>query len=118
MHAMFIHRTNRKTPATGDDSFKAMRRHVLATSARLPVPAKVAPAAAPAVPKLAENADVVYGARAIAGYLFGDCSVRARRRVFCLAAHYKERDERAGFFKLKGALCLSKKQWLAFHGLA
>jgi hypothetical protein len=38
-------------------------------------------------------------------------------RVFNLWAHYRDRKEQAGFFKLKGALCLSISQWLKFHGL-
>jgi hypothetical protein len=61
--------------------------------------------------------DILYGARAIAGYLFADDSNRARRRVFNLWTFHRDREEQAGFFKLKGALCLSKSQWLAFHGL-
>ena len=42
---------------------------------------------------------------------------RARRRVYNLWNHYRDREENAGFFKLKGALCLSMSLWLAFHGL-
>jgi hypothetical protein len=61
--------------------------------------------------------DVIYGAKAIARYLFDDDSNRSRRRVFNLWNHYRDRNERAGFFKLKGALCLSKSQWTAFHRL-
>jgi hypothetical protein len=61
--------------------------------------------------------DVIFGAKAIAFFIFGDDSNRSRRRVFNLWAHYSARKERAGFFKLKGALCLSKKQWREFHGL-
>ena len=62
--------------------------------------------------------DIVYGARAIARYLFEDDSNRARRRVFNLWNHFRDRKERVGFFKLKGALCLSKSEWQAFqdHG--
>jgi hypothetical protein len=62
--------------------------------------------------------DIIYGARAIAQYLFNDASTRTRRRVFNLWTHYRDRKESAGFFKLKGALCLSKRQWQDFHGLA
>lgn len=65
----------------------------------------------------ASPGDVIYGARAIARFLFDDDGNTARRRVFNLWAHYRDREEAAGFFKLKGALCLSKTQWLAFHGL-
>jgi hypothetical protein len=36
--------------------------------------------------------------------------------VFNLWAHYRDRQEPTGLFKLKGALCLSKSQWLKFHG--
>jgi hypothetical protein len=61
--------------------------------------------------------DVIYGAKAIARFIFGEDGNRARRRVFNLWTHYRDRQERAGFFKLKGALCLSKAQWRAFHGL-
>ena len=70
------------------------------------------PAAATATP-----GDIIYGAKAIAGYIFGESDNRSRRRVFNLWNHYRDRNERAGFFKLKGALCLSKSQWQAFHGL-
>jgi len=61
--------------------------------------------------------DIIYGARAIARFLFGEDDNKARRRVFNLWAHYRSRRERAGFFKLKGALCLSKTLWRTFHGL-
>lgn len=61
--------------------------------------------------------DIIYGAKAIAWFLFADDGARARRRVFNLWAHYRARKEKAGFFKLKGALCLSKTLWRRFHGL-
>jgi hypothetical protein len=61
--------------------------------------------------------DIIYGARAIARFIFAEDNNRARRRVFNLWTHYRDRQERAGFFKLKGALCLSKSQWREFHGL-
>ncbi|EJW10833.1 hypothetical protein A33M_3994 [Rhodovulum sp. PH10] len=61
--------------------------------------------------------DIIYGARAIALFIFGDGGNRARRRVFNLWAHYRDRKEHAGFFKLNGAVCLSKSQWRGFHGL-
>jgi hypothetical protein len=63
------------------------------------------------------EADIVYGARAIAKFLFGDASNTARRRVFNLWTFHRLRKERAGFFKMKGGLCLSKSQWRAFNGL-
>jgi hypothetical protein len=61
--------------------------------------------------------DIIYGAKAIARYIFGEDGSRARRRVFNLWTHYRDREEKAGFFKLKGALCLSVLQWKKFHGL-
>ncbi|MEA2992802.1 MAG: hypothetical protein QOD40_1722 [Alphaproteobacteria bacterium] len=61
--------------------------------------------------------DIIYGARAIAEFLFDDGSDTARRRVFGQWAFHHARKERAGFFKMKGALCLSKSQWRKFHGL-
>jgi hypothetical protein len=63
------------------------------------------------------EADIVYGARAIAKFIFGDASNTARRRVFNLWTFHRLRKERAGFFKMKGGLCLSKSQWRAFNGL-
>jgi hypothetical protein len=66
----------------------------------------------------AEEGDILYGAKAIARYIFGDDSNRSRRRVFNLWAHYQHSKQRTGFLKLKGALCLSKSQWRAFHGLS
>lgn len=60
------------------------------------------------------NGDVLYGARAIAAYIFGADDNRTRRRVFNLWSHYRDRKEKSGLFKLKGALCLSKSQWRAF----
>lgn len=59
--------------------------------------------------------DTVYGAAAIATFLFdGDNGKKARRRVYNLWAFYRDRHERAGFFKLKGGLCLSISKWQAF----
>jgi hypothetical protein len=65
------------------------------------------------------SGDIIYGGRAIADFIFPEEPKRdrARRRVFNLAAYHFARKEKAGFFKLKGALCLSKKQWRRFHGL-
>jgi hypothetical protein len=57
--------------------------------------------------------DIIYGAIAIASYLFGEANKTTRRRVYSLWTHY---GETAGFFKLKGALCLSKSRWARFHG--
>jgi hypothetical protein len=102
-----------------------MRRHN-ERSSRTP-PALVAkgpapPAAAGPVPAALSSSkdiegDIVYGARAIAKFIFSDASNTARRRVFNLWAFHQAREERAGFFKMKGGLCLSKSQWRAFHGL-
>lgn len=68
-----------------------------------------------------EPGDIIYGAESIAWFIFDDCDAvgptRARRRVYHLWNHYRDRKERAGFFKLKGTLCLSKSQWRRFHGL-
>lgn len=81
----------------------------------------IRPVVSPSIPQASaggnDGGDVIYGARGIAVFLFGDASNRARRRVFHLWSYYRDRKEKAGFFKLKGALCLSKAQWKAFHGL-
>ena len=61
--------------------------------------------------------DIVYGARAIARFMFEEDGDRARRRVFNIWTHHRDRRENAGFFKMKGALCLSKRRWRDFHGL-
>jgi hypothetical protein len=81
---------------------------------RVPPGAQGAAAASPPAPPAG---DIIYGAKAIARFLFDDDSNRSRRRVFNLWSHYRDRKEQAGFFKLKGALCLSKSKWMAFHGL-
>ena len=60
--------------------------------------------------------DILYGAKAIARHLFGADGRREQRRVFNLWSHYQYRKERVGFFKLKGAVCLSKSQWRKFQG--
>lgn len=80
-------------------------------------PAGLAPASTAPVAPTAPHGDIIYGAKAIARFLFDDDGNRSRRRVFNLWSHYRDRKEQAGFFKLKGALCLSKSKWLAFHGL-
>lgn len=66
-----------------------------------------------------EGGDILYGAKAVADYLFPrePNRDRARRRVYTLADYYIKRGEPAGFFKLKSAVCLSKSQWRRFHGL-
>jgi hypothetical protein len=121
--AMFTKRSNGNTlhAAKGADAcFDAMRRH----NGRQTPPALVAasPASAAPVPAPVSSGgniegDIVYGARAIAKFIFGDAGNTARRRVFNLWAFHQAREERAGFFKMKGGLCLSKSQWRAFHGL-
>jgi hypothetical protein len=119
---MMTYRTNaRRLPGNGaasaspaDECFKAMQRRAAAGK---PIAIHPAPAEAAPSPKAAPAGDVIYGARAIAKFIFDDDSDRARRRVFNLWTYYGSREERAGFFKLKGAVCLSKSQWLSFHGL-
>lgn len=125
---MVIRRTNSKaapaanvTPfeATADACFRSMKRKaVSATSRRIPI-TTVTPmeTAVPVRTAPATPGDIIYGAKAIAGFIFGDDGNRSRRRVFNLWNHYRDRNARAGFFKLKGALCLSKSQWQDFHGL-
>lgn len=104
---------------SADDCFEAMVRH----HARLRQAAAVqaAPTCSEFGPGRAahgeETGDIIYGAKAIALFIFGDDSNRARRRVFNLWAHYRDRKESAGFLKLNGAVCLSRRQWRAFHGL-
>ncbi len=119
-------------PGTADECFEAMRRHArrdggnvaaLATVrsgsiAPGPLGGGAGPPGSGTRPQPEEmEGDILYGAKAIARYLFGDDGNRSRRRVFNLWAHYQHRKERAGFIKLKGAVCLSKSQWRAFHGL-
>lgn len=115
---MVIQRTNRNFETRSADAcFEAMARHaragrpVMAASAIHQPPSQTDASALP-------RGDILYGAYAIAAFIFGDEEPgRSRRRVFNLWAHYRDRDEKAGFFKLKGALCLSKSQWRGFHGL-
>jgi hypothetical protein len=123
---MFSKRSNGKsTPAAkgADACFDAMRRHnerraPSASGAKGPAPPAAAePVQAPVSSGRDIEGDIVYGARAIAKFIFGDASNTARRRVFNLWAFHQAREERAGFFKMKGGLCLSKSQWRAFHGL-
>jgi hypothetical protein len=113
-------------PSTAEECFAAMERHNRVSNN--PVPTRKAAQAAPyaqlpphgseAPPGQAgDEGDILYGAKAIARYIFGDDSNRSRRRVFNLWAHYQHSKQRTGFLKLKGALCLSKSQWKAFHGL-
>jgi hypothetical protein len=121
---MIIRRTNLKplrpvadvgtsAPAsTAEEGFRAMQRHAGAT--RIPITAATPESVAVPV-RSTPPGDIIYGARAIARYLFDDDSDRARRRVFNLWNHFRDRKERVGFFKLKGALCLAKSVWQAFH---
>ena len=124
---MVIHRTNPKTlrPVDGrspaepaEACFRAMQRHAEGKEPRRITIAVTAPAETAIPVQIKPGAgDIIYGAKAIARYLFDDDGNRSRRRVFNLWNHYRDRKERAGFFKLKGALCLSKSQWQDFHGL-
>ncbi len=79
------------------------------------------PETIPVVLPGSDGGDFLYGAKAIARFMFPvdftEHPTRSRRRVFNLWAFYEKRQERSGFFKLKGALCLSKKQWRKYHGL-
>jgi hypothetical protein len=111
----------RNPVGSADDCFRAMQyHHARARQPELvvPQPAHDDRGSEPPPPAASTGpGDIIYGARAIAEYVFGDGGNRARRRVFNLWAHYSVRKEKAGFFKLKGALCLSKSQWRSFHGL-
>jgi hypothetical protein len=119
---MVIYRSNAArngAASTPDERLAAVERHherkvapaAIAVGTSAPTPSPEASAGTP------DPGDIIYGAKAIARFLFGEDDNRARRRVFNLWAHYRDRQERAGFFKLKGALCLSKSQWRGFHGL-
>jgi hypothetical protein len=127
------HYRNNGTPphGTADGAFEAMQRHNAKLKSGTASNTRAPPAAATGgngsrgdgrgsgtvgLPHPPGEA-IVYGAREIAFAIFGDRSDRARRRVFCIAAHYRARKEDAGFFKLKGALCLSMSKWRKFHGL-
>jgi hypothetical protein len=130
--AMLSKRSNGKTQQTipsADACFEAMIRHN-GRRDRPPSDAKgTAPPTCPSGPEVEKGGpaalprgknvegDIVYGARAIAQFIFGDTSNTARRRVFNLWAFHRRRKERAGFFKMKGGLCFSKSQWRTFHGL-
>jgi hypothetical protein len=116
----------RRVQATADECFEAIRRHHERGARALPSDRE------PTTPDVAgaggggkstggitdqEPGDIIYGARAIAKFIFNDASDTVRRRVFGQWAFHHARKERAGFFKMKGALCLSKSQWRRFHGL-
>lgn len=103
-------------PATAEAAFAAMERHHARQHPARDILPSLPPIPAPVACPGAEG-DVIYGGRAIAQFVFGASDNRTRRRVFSLAQHYLGRKEKAGFFKLKGALCLSRSQWLTFHGL-
>ena len=117
---MIVQRTNlNSSRAVAADSFGAMQRHQERSKATtsLTPPGGGSPPPPPVPPGQGGPGDIIYGARAIAHFLFGEDDNKARRRVFNLWAHYRARREPAGFFKLKGAVCLSKAQWRKFHGL-
>jgi hypothetical protein len=119
---------SKSRPATADECFEAMRRHnrpakvptavrnVLGQTAPL-APQHIEESGAPPGQAPPAEGDILYGAKAIARFIFGDDGNRSRRRVFNLWAHYQHSKQHTGFLKLKGALCLSKSQWRAFHGL-
>jgi hypothetical protein len=115
---MVIYRNNaaRNAASTPEQRFAAVERHHGRKVASAPATHDALPIESPS-PIQTDPGDIIYGARAVARFIFAEDSNRARRRVFNLWAHYRDRQERAGFFKLKGALCLSKSQWRSFHGL-
>jgi len=128
---------SRHQHTTADDCFTAMQRHHDRTRRDLATvvgKVTVIPATRPLLPAAAgsggggkdgpnppigagEPGDLIYGAKAIAKYLFGSDDNRSRRRVFNLWAYYKRCKLHVGFVKLNGALCLSKSRWRRFHGL-
>jgi hypothetical protein len=129
---MLSKRSNGKTQQTiptADACFEAMIRHNGRNSQTPSGPKGTPPRGGPRGPEVENGGqaalpggknvegDIVYGARAIAKFMFGDASNTARRRVFNLWSFYQRREERAGFFKMKGGVCLSKSQWRTFHGL-
>jgi hypothetical protein len=126
--------TGRPTQNGADAAFEAMQRHAeklksgTASFISNDPPTLPAPAAGgqgsggdrrgPASGARGRPDDpVIYGAMDIAAALFGESTKKARRRVYNIAAYHRARKEQAGFFKVKGALCLSMCQWRRFHGL-
>lgn len=125
---MIARRTNSKLATTAqapsfeaksEACFRSMERMAGSSAARripittvTPIDTSVPVRVIPATP-----GDIIYGAKAIARFLFDDDGNRSRRRVFNLWHHYRDRNEPAGFFKLKGALCLCISLWKKFHGL-
>jgi hypothetical protein len=116
MNVMVIYRNNaaRNAGSTPEARLAAVERHYDRTTQTV---ASSVGSMAETATNESDTADIIYGARAIARFIFGVDDNRARRRVFNLWTHYRDREERAGFFKLKGALCLSRSQWRSFHGL-
>jgi hypothetical protein len=122
-----------KEKTLGDSCFEAMVRHAehqkrtLAVagggSGRRPPPPPPPPPSAPD-----EDGDIVWSARGIAKWLFGDERNAARKRVFHLwdlVKQQREEDEAAGrsadeatdtipFFRVEGTLCLSKSEFRAW----
>lgn len=120
------HRPERTRQGNGDECFEAMQRHHerqrQGFAARsIPTDPALPATSAPAGGNGSQAGDIIYGAEAIARFIFDDCDAveprRARRRVYHLWNHYRDRKEAAGFLKLNGALCLSKSKWRKFHGL-
>lgn len=110
-----LNSTGLGSAGSADDAFAAMVR-LDARRRPLPAPATPATPVPPGGPggPLAPG-DVVYSAKSIAKFLFNDEGRTARRRVYALWAHYRDRRQDVGFFKLKGALCLSKSRWARFQ---
>ncbi len=76
-----------RRPTSADECFEAMTRHHervrmdgAVKSASMPSPAPEATKGAAVKP---DNGDILYGAKAIARFIFGDDDNRSRRRVFC-----------------------------------
>lgn len=105
--------------ATAEEAFAAMLRHHTRQFLASPGgPLKPPPPPPPPTDFASgDEGDIIYGARAVGQFLFGKSDNTTRRRVYCLAQFFLARKEKAGFFKLKSAICLSKSQWRKFHGL-
>lgn len=120
------HRPVRARHGNGDECFEAMLRHhkrqQQGVDARsIPTDPALPATSASTGGSGSDAGDIIYGAEAIAAYMYDDYNVstakECRRRVYHHWNYYRDRKERAGFFKLKGTLCLSKSQWRKFHGL-
>jgi hypothetical protein len=129
---MNYHNTGTRTQGSADAAFEAMQRHAEKLKSGTASVTPKHPPSAPAVSAGGQGSDgdgrrpgnghpppgdIIYGALDIADALFHLRTKKARRRIYGLAAFHRARGEQAGFFRLKGALCLSMSQWRRFHGL-